>query len=431
MGDQFKLDERDLKRVTAPDKGYTYLWDTGPNRVAGFGARITAKGVRAFILDYRMDGRKRRITIGRHPAWSVKAARQRAAELKFEADKGHDPLDEREARRAKAQDTLRKYLDTHYNEHQRHKKSGDQTIAMLRNSFAKIGSKPLHQISKADILAWRRQREADGLKFQTIKRHFDALRALLNHAVANDHLSSNPLDGFQLQAPAATAQEQLDRVTARKMLEPDEVEAFFAGLDAFNVEKRDQRRRSRAAGKTHLPDLDGLRFAHPAVPWFRLAYFTGFRPGDLFGLQWEHCDLKAGHIRKVIEKTAQHQPDPQTFPLSPAAASTLRDWWEQNGKLRSGHVFASERTGGRMDKHAMQRPWAHVKKLGGLPDSIDIYTLRHNFASQLIRAGQDLYTVSKLMAHTSIETTINNYAHLAPDHASEAVAKLPGALDAR
>ena len=38
--------------------------------------------------------------------------------------------------------------------------------------------------------------------------------------------------------------------------------------------------------------------------------------------------------------------------------------------------------------------------------------------------GVDLPTVGKLMGHTDIETTMI-YAHLAPDHLSKAVNKLP------
>lgn len=69
----------------------------------------------------------------------------------------------------------------------------------------------------------------------------------------------------------------------------------------------------------------------------------------------------------------------------------------------------------------MQKPWASVRKLGGLPDDLLLYSLRHNFASQLVMAGADILTVSKLMAHSSIETTIKFYAHLAPDHKRDAV----------
>ncbi|MFO7764684.1 MAG: site-specific integrase [Wenzhouxiangellaceae bacterium] len=427
MSSKTGLTERALKAAKPPEKGYSLIWDSGSNRIPGFAARVTSAASCSFVLDYRIWGRKRRITIGRWPAWSVQAARERAAKLYREVQTGDDPLEARAASRDAASNTLGKYLADEYADHQRHKKSGEQTLSIIRNSFDALLNKPLPAITKADIKAWRARRESDGLKFQTIKRHFDALQGLLNHAAKNGAIEANPLHGHKLDRPASTEQEQLERVTARKMLDETEVKALFAGLDAFSEHKRDQRRRSRAHGKTHLPDLDALPFAHVAVPWLRLAYFTGFRPGDLFGLRWEHIELDKQRIRKVIEKTADHRPEPRIFPLSPAAVDTLRAWWQQSGKPTSGYVFKSERTGGRMDKHAMQKPWKQIKELGKLPEDIELYSLRHNFASQLIRAGTDIFTVSKLMAHTDIQTTIDNYAHLAPDHAAQAVANLPGA----
>ena len=63
-------------------------------------------------------------------------------------------------------------------------------------------------------------------------------------------------------------------------------------------------------------------------------------------------------------------------------------------------------------------------KRAGIPDLTKIHTLRHTFASQLVMQGVDLPTVGKLMGHTDIETTMI-YAHLAPDHLSKAVNKLP------
>ena len=75
----------------------------------------------------------------------------------------------------------------------------------------------------------------------------------------------------------------------------------------------------------------------------------------------------------------------------------------------------------------MQRPWKEIKEAWRASRKVDIYTLRHNFASQLIKAGTDVFTVSKLMAHSDIQTTIDNYADLAPDHAADAVNQLAGA----
>lgn len=69
----------------------------------------------------------------------------------------------------------------------------------------------------------------------------------------------------------------------------------------------------------------------------------------------------------------------------------------------------------------MQKPWAKVRAFAKLPSGLVLYTLRHNFASQLVMAGADLLAVSKLMAHSDIQTTIKHYAHLRPDHTRDIV----------
>jgi site-specific recombinase XerD len=48
------------------------------------------------------------------------------------------------------------------------------------------------------------------------------------------------------------------------------------------------------------------------------------------------------------------------------------------------------------------------------------HTLRHTYASWLVMSGVDLYTVQKLMGHSTISMT-ERYSHLAPDHLKKAV----------
>lgn len=101
--DRKLLTDAIVRELPEPSTGNKILYDAGDPKksVTGFGIRVTAGGVRAFIFNYRtLAGREqRRLTIGGYPAWSVKAAREKAKALRREVDDGLDPLAERIAER--------------------------------------------------------------------------------------------------------------------------------------------------------------------------------------------------------------------------------------------------------------------------------------------------------------------------------------------
>jgi site-specific recombinase XerD len=55
-----------------------------------------------------------------------------------------------------------------------------------------------------------------------------------------------------------------------------------------------------------------------------------------------------------------------------------------------------------------------------LPTKFRLHGLRHHYASSLVSAGVDLYTVSKLLTHKDTKTT-QRYAHLADQALRDAV----------
>src|SRR6476646_681310 len=100
------LGEATVKLLPIPKKGnkiHYFAGDTVQGQTApkGFGVRVTAGGSRAFILNYRVDGRERRFTIGEWKdsggGWSVMAAIKQARELRRKVDRCDDPLAERKA----------------------------------------------------------------------------------------------------------------------------------------------------------------------------------------------------------------------------------------------------------------------------------------------------------------------------------------------
>jgi site-specific recombinase XerD len=54
---------------------------------------------------------------------------------------------------------------------------------------------------------------------------------------------------------------------------------------------------------------------------------------------------------------------------------------------------------------------------------VSFHTLRHTFASYLVINGISIYTVSKLLGHSKIETTMI-YAHLSKEHLKASVDSL-------
>ena len=86
------------KRSVETMRPGTLVWDAD---VTGFGVRCRASGSRHYVLKFRVGGRQRWVTIGRHGApWTPHTARLEARRLLGEVAAGHDPADTRDGDKA-------------------------------------------------------------------------------------------------------------------------------------------------------------------------------------------------------------------------------------------------------------------------------------------------------------------------------------------
>ena len=274
--------------------------------------------------------------------------------------------------------------------------------------------KELTDINARDVHQWQIEMESKDLKFRSIECPFEKFTTMLNHAVKNGFIESHQLDKVTLEKHQLS-QDAIDSSNKRICLTKEQIANFFNALDSYQEIKRTQRRNSRKHGRKYLLDLDTVEYVDHKKPWLLFMYYTGFRHGDIFGLQWEHINFQNNTIRKVIEKTAHQCPEPKTFPIAKPLVNILKTWQKQMGNPTSGLVFISPKTNKRFNSKAMNDPWIILRELANLPKELELYTLRHNFASHLIINGADLLSVSKLMSHENIQTTIRYYGHLLPN----------------
>ncbi|MDL2226402.1 site-specific integrase [Deltaproteobacteria bacterium OttesenSCG-928-M10] len=159
-----------------------------------------------------------------------------------------------------------------------------------------------------------------------------------------------------------------------------------------------------------------------------LSLFSGMRIGECLALTWGDVDFEEGLL---FVKDSKNRRNRHAFITSEIREMLTR----REASRRTPELFPSAKGG--QGYFAFWKLFDQtVKELGfneGLADrrqKLVIHSLRHTFASWLVQMGTPLYTVSKLMGHSSMKMT-ERYAHLAPDTQRAAAMDLEGILSGK
>jgi integrase len=362
-----RLSEKDVRTLKPPHKGNRILYD---GEVAGFGARITSKGVVSFVLNYRIHGRERRFTIGRAPELSVAAAREEAIQLRNRIRKGEDPLVQRERLRLDnptMADLSQEYFSRYAEVHKR-PSSVRNDRAMFDFVTAKLGKTPVNAISRQDVENLHRSFKATPYRGNRTL----ALRSkAFSLAVEWSWRADNPAHGVR----------RFPEQRREFWLKADELGRLLDTLDKY-------------------PDQQ-------AANALRFIIFTGARKGEVLSAKWEDFDLEAGRWTKPSHHTKQKRTE--HVPLSADALDVLKRMRKQAGG--DGWLFPGRLNGNHLEN--LKNAWAEMRTGAKIGDA-RIHDLRHTFASHLVSSGHTLETIGRLLGHTQPQTTMR-YAHLADE----------------
>ena len=375
-----RLTDERIRKTSPPPAGARCVHDC---EVPGFAARITARGVVAFVLSYRIHGRQRRYTIGGWPEWSVKEARDRAIELRRQIRDGQDPLARKALDRAAplVTDLAERYL-ADYAEPNNRPSSIRNNRQMLDGIIRpNLGRIPVAAVTKVDIERLHRSLHATPYR---ANRVLALLSKMFSLAIEWGMRPDNPALGI------ARCPEQ----RREKWLRTDELERLVATL------------------REH-PDQQ-------AANAIRLLLYTGARKREVLDATWGQFDVDRGTWMKPSAHTKQKRTE--FVPLSEAALRVLR---AMKREAESDFLFPGRIEGQPLEN--LRKAWTEVCESAALT-GVRIHDLRHTYASHLVSSGVPLAIVGKLLGHTQSRTT-ERYAHLADEVLRKATNRFSRAVE--
>ncbi len=366
--DPLNINQRLGKRIVDAARPGSLLWDAD---VKGFGLRTLASGVRVYVFKYRIGGRQRWITIGRHGSpWTPEAARKRALHLAGLVAHGKDPADERDAGKQAA--TVRTLVERFDRERIANRKAStarEYKRELEHDILPALGAIPVAKVTRADVARFHEARR---------KRPYQANRLLaLLSSVFNfaEKCDLRPAGSNPCRHVERYREQSRERYLS-------EAELVRLGLALGELERENK----------------VTVFAAAAL---RLLILTGARKGEILGLRWTEVDIAQGVMRLGDSKTGR-----KTIWLNAPALKIVASLPRVEG---NDHVIVGHITGQPLVD--INKPWQEVRRRADL-GAVRIHDLRHSFASLGAGGGLSLPMIGALLGHKVAETTFR-YSHLA------------------
>ncbi|MHB1686984.1 MAG: tyrosine-type recombinase/integrase [Ignavibacteriaceae bacterium] len=207
------------------------------------------------------------------------------------------------------------------------------------------------------------------------------LKAAMNKAITWDYLQNNPFKGIKLpkipvKHPAFISENELDTIIE-------------------NVKEKD------------IKDI------------ITIAFFTGMRVSEIINLKWDAINFTSGIITvQNNESFTTKNKHERIIPIHSKVNSLL-----MNRNLIASKDYIFSKNGILYHQELISKVFKRAVRKIGLSEDLHFHSLRHSFASNLVKKGISLYVVKELLGHESITTT-QIYSHLQKESLVNAISLL-------
>lgn len=217
----------------------------------GLGVRVAPSGLKTWFVMRRVDGRQRRVTIGRYPETGLAAARLEAARLLEDLAAGKAP-------KRVIVPTFVSVMEDWLNRDQNSKKSANEKERALKlDAIPALGNRAIDKITRTDIRNLLDKIVDRGASIHA-NRVLAYLRRLFNWAVDREIIEKSP--AFGIKPPVS--ERSRDRT-----LSTIELTAVWQAM---------------------------VNMSGPFGPCFQMLLLTGQRRSEVAGMRWSEIDLDKG-----------------------------------------------------------------------------------------------------------------------------------------
>ena len=373
-----KLTQRNIKSASYRG-GWDVRWDSV---VTGLGLRIYPSGKKAFLVSYRIHGRKRRMTLGSFGTITLDQARRKARRELGKVSDGRDPLGEREqkAQGETFEDLMKKYIEDYAKGPQFPKKPRKKTWKADEDRLERHVPRGWKGRKVDDIERWEVERlhnQIGALYLYEANRLLSLLGKMFRLAKVWGFIkptADNPAEGI----------ERYKEHKRKRWLTPEELPGLAKAIDA-----------------------EGNIYVRAAI-WLYL--LTGLRKGELLEAKRDDVDWERGQLRLPETKAGEEQ----VVSLSAPALAILQALPRQEG---NPYILPGAKKGHHLVN--IDKPWRAIRKAAGVKD-VRLHDLRRTVGSWLSQGGVDLNKIRDALRHSNISTTLI-YARLGEDAAKPAM----------
>ena len=343
---------------------------------------VTPKGQTWWRLDYRINGKRKTLSLGVYPDVTLKTARQRRKAAREQIADGLDPSNVRRGEKAalRGADTFKAVAEEWHKKLSNKWTTGHAESVNTRLSkyvYPWLGNEPVHTISAPDLLRVLRRVEDKGA-LETAHKLRQYCGQIFRYAIATGRADRDPSQDLRgALAPVITRHHA-------SITDPTKIGALMRAIDGY---------------KGQIVTRCALKFA-PLV-------FV--RPGELRKAEWSEVDLDNAEWRIPAEKMKMDRP--HIVPLSRQAAELLSEIKPLTGSGR--YVFPSVRSRQRpMSENTLNNALGNMGYSG---DEMTAHGFRSMASTRLNEMGWNRDAIERQLAHVegnAVRAAYNYAEHL-------------------